>query len=84
MSEPFGFEVQWHKSYYEDDEAGWSVGLPHQCDGWDIAGEESHPEPDHAKTVAELERFIAEAQAALDALRAGRTFADGKPGEVQS
>lgn len=82
MSAPFGFEVRWEPPYYDGDETGWSVALPHQCDGWDIAGEGYHPEADHAVAVAELERFLAEGQAALDALRARRTFADGKPGEV--
>ena len=50
-----------------DDE--WRVYLPHQCSSWDIAGTGyGEPEP-HAAAVAELEQFIVEAQAALEALR---------------
>lgn len=48
---------------------GWSVSLPHQCDRWDIAGEEYEGVP-HARAVAELEQFIAEAQDALVHLKA--------------
>lgn len=49
--------------------AGWIVRLPHQCDSWDIAGDDSDGVP-HAQAVMELEAFIAEAQAALVKLKA--------------
>lgn len=68
MSEPFGFMVRQSPANDRDDQTGWAVSLPHQCDRWDIAGEEYHPEPDHAKAVAEMQRFVAEAFAALAAL----------------
>ncbi len=73
MSEPFGFEVEYHEEESEFEPAGWCVSLPHQCDRWDIAGDYCHPMPlDDA--IAEFERFIAEANEALSALRAGRNW----------
>jgi hypothetical protein len=53
------------------DGEGWQVHLPHQCDAWKIAGGDYDGVP-HAAAVAALERFIAEAQVALAALRAER------------
>jgi hypothetical protein len=55
----------------------WTVSLPHQCDAWVIAGKEWDSDPDVSQTeaIAALERFIAEAQHALDELRAGREVA---------
>jgi hypothetical protein len=53
---------------------GWVVYLPHQCDSWDIAGEDGWTTVPHEQAIAELERFIAEAQQALEALRAGRQY----------
>lgn len=53
----------------------WAVFLPHQCDAWDIAGETDGAHMDgvpHAEAVAALELFIAEAQQALEALKAER------------
>lgn len=47
---------------------GWRVQLPHQCDSWVIVGDDAVETP-RAEAVAGLERFIVEAQAALDALR---------------
>lgn len=74
----FGFTVQHPKlgsSWDTDDPIrdgeGWQVYLPHQCSSWDIAGDGYEGVP-HAEAVAELERFIAEAQVALAALRAER------------
>jgi hypothetical protein len=78
MSEPnaqpptvFGFRVE------IDQEGGWAVSLPHQCDRWDIAGE-SDPffvgGVPHAEAVAELRQFVAEANAALTALYAEQTY----------
>jgi hypothetical protein len=52
----------WHSS------DRWGVGLPHQCDDWDIVGYYGSATT-HAEAVAGLERFITEAQAALAALR---------------
>jgi len=45
----------------------WTVSLPHQCDEWEIV-----PYDFHAPAVAALEKFIAEAQQALEALRGMR------------
>lgn len=45
----------------------WSVYLPHRCDDWDIVDTGGYAEP-----VAALEKFIAEAQQALEALRGMR------------
>jgi hypothetical protein len=68
----FGFRVRhprdWEDSITSDN---WIVELPHQCDAWTIAGDE-YDGGTHAEAVAELERFIAEAQAALVALREER------------
>lgn len=76
--EPFGFTVR-HVPEREIEgmdipdtqPAGWIVHLPHQCDTWDIAGEGSPYDygVPHDEAITELERFINEAQAALDALR---------------
>ncbi len=79
--EPFGFMVKRVPVYdpgvhppNRDAPNGWAVGLPHQCDCWDIAGEDGVSDfgygVPHADAVAELERFIAEAQRALVMLRA--------------
>lgn len=61
----------------------WCVFLPHQCDKWDIAGvvDGSHMDGvPHAEAVAALERFIAEAQQALEALKAEREFGEPSDG----
>ena len=61
----------------------WAVFLPHQCESWDIAGEGDEHNPlcvvgvPHAEAVAALEQFIAEAQAALEALKAEREVEEG-------
>lgn len=70
----FGFTAR--RPFVWDDEGNpvsatgdsWVVCLPHQCGAWEIAGEDYEP-ADHATAVAALERFIAEAEDALDALR---------------
>lgn len=72
MSEqqPFRFRV------YHRTGDGWYVSLPHQCTTWDIVGDRdgiTGGEPRDV-AVAELERFIAEASQALDALRDGREY----------
>lgn len=76
--ERFGFTVQrpklgspWDLDDPLRDGEGWQVYLPHQCSTWDIAGDDYDGVP-HAEAVALLERFIAEAQVALAALRAER------------
>lgn len=72
----FGFAVRqvkpgwWFKEEPMPEDA-WMVKLPHQCDSWDIAGGDGYPVP-HEEAVAAMERFIAEAQAALEALRERR------------
>lgn len=81
MSEPFGFVVR-HEQV-GDDPAGWKIYLPHQCQEWFIAGEKYGAEcAPHAVAVAELERFIAEAQQALAALRAGRPYGRDEWGDA--
>lgn len=64
---PFGLEVKLT-------DKGWKVRLPHQCDLWDIVGEDCDGAT-HGEAVAELERFIAEAHEALGHLMAGRQIA---------
>lgn len=62
---------EWDDTYAPADR--WHVDLPHQCDGWTIAGGDYGSDaPTHAEAVADLEAFIAEAQAALVALRERR------------
>lgn len=51
----------------------WRAYLPHQCDAWDIAGDEHEGVP-RAEAVTELEAFIAEAQQALAALRNSQPY----------
>ncbi|MEV0382380.1 hypothetical protein [Nonomuraea sp. NPDC050643] len=57
----FEFEVG---TWGGDDE--WYVHLPHQCDYWEIARHSTRP-----KAIEELEKFLVEAQAALELLRSG-------------
>lgn len=64
----FDFQVK-YVVRFEDGRGGWIVSLPHQCDAWDIAGDDSDGVP-HAQAVTDLEVFIAEAQAALVKLKA--------------
>jgi hypothetical protein len=67
----------------------WQVYLPHQCDSWAILTEWAAPGTENqtspwpwmtggsqADAVAALERFIAEAQEALAALKAGQEYGD--------
>jgi hypothetical protein len=66
--EPFGVTAHRHSG-------GWHVYLPHQCDAWTIAGSDwSKFVATQAEAVSELERFIAEAQEALAALRLGEEY----------
>lgn len=83
MSEPFGFEVGHQDADPSEGRAeGWWVRLPHQCAHWDIAGAEFGEPATQAEAVAELERFVTEAQDALAALREGRTVYHDDPLEV--
>jgi hypothetical protein len=70
-SEPFGIYT-WRVSDTTD---AWIVALPHECGEWPIAGDVNYragiPFDD---AVSKLQRFIAEAQAALDALRIRQEF----------
>ena len=66
MSEPFGFTI--HRSEYGE-HPDWELSLPHQCGAWRIV-DDGHPLPtNRTETIAALERFIDEAQWALDVLR---------------
>lgn len=47
---------------------GWMVFLPHQCDWWEITKYEGADTKEEA--IADMEQFIAEAQAALEELKA--------------
>jgi hypothetical protein len=57
-----GFEVG--KQEHRNAAPAYCVRLPHSCDHWVVAYAHTKDE-----AVAELETFIAEAQAALEALR---------------
>jgi hypothetical protein len=59
-----------HYVQHAVDPPNWAVYLPHQCDDWNVT---DYGAP-QGQAVAELERFIAEAQQALAALREGREF----------
>lgn len=80
--ERFGFTVQ-RKPIRDFDSwptrevgVGWWVCLPHSCEEWDIAGDKYDGGVPHEEAVARVERFIAEAQVALAALRAEREIAE--------
>ena len=81
--EPFGFFVKKVTEDIDDDGVWgpfipprWKVGLPHRCDDWMIAGDEYGASVTRADAVAELERFITEAQIALDALKSDREIGE--------
>ena len=77
----FGFEVR-HETYTDYtypagepyDITGWTVGLPHQCDGWDITGGDYSSPATHERAIALLRGFIEQAQAAMEALVDEREF----------
>jgi hypothetical protein len=63
---------------HRQDDGTFTVHLPHQCDGWDIAGESfgsGHgigvPQ---ATAVEGLREFLADGQRALEALEKGETY----------
>lgn len=86
--QPFGFTVRAQRIKYGPemetvdglthyvqhpiDPPNWRVSLPHQCERWAVA--DDYDGMPQAEAVAEMERFIAEAQQALAALRAGEDF----------
>lgn len=79
MSELFGFMVDRVSKWDQEARQSvvtdtWCVWLPHQCGAWEIAGEDGYEGMTQDEAAAELERFIAEAQRALAALRLGESF----------
>ena len=60
----FGFEVREMKQGLV------SVLLPHQCDAWGIAGDDWDGVP-RELAIRQFERFIAEAETALQKLKDG-------------
>lgn len=73
----FGFYVERES----DSDDRWSVSLPHQCERWDITGDEDlwYESVPHAEAVKRLEAFIDEARLALHALRGRQTFGEWSP-----
>ena len=85
----FGFTVRQGSNYDIDTYTStpkpgyWNVHLPHQCDEWGITRMKSYEDENTVilgvpteEAVASLEAFIAEAQAALAALKAGNEFGE--------
>ena len=70
MTPNFGFTVEYvNEDWNEDSIPGWQVYLPHQCDNWRIDEDSAYEKPtDHTTALARLDAFIAEAQAAREAL----------------
>lgn len=70
MTEPvkFGFRVR------REEDGGFSVSLPHQCDGWVIAGESCCSGVSVTEALSALTDFIDEAESARAALVAGQEF----------
>lgn len=64
MSKRFGFTVERENGGF------WNVHLPHKCGEWVISGEDVNRD----EAIAELERFITEAQEALAALKRGEEY----------
>lgn len=84
----FGFSIKRRRDYthwkFDSGEEAplvdppeWNVYLPHQCDEWHIYDGCGDGEESQARAIADLEKFIAEAQHALTELRAGREL-DGE------
>ncbi|MCX5209752.1 hypothetical protein OG689_10700 [Kitasatospora sp. NBC_00240] len=84
MSRPvFGFTVEYVDEPWldEDNKPGWKVSLPNQCDGWRIDADDEYSDPSTQQTALyALDKFIAEAQRAREALAAGREY----PGEGEA
>ncbi|MBV9026353.1 MAG: hypothetical protein JO362_21755, partial [Streptomycetaceae bacterium] len=69
----FGLTVEYVEPDCEDDKPGWKVHLPHQCDEWRIDAGCAYDDPTSRETaLARLDAFIAEAQAAREALAKGQ------------
>lgn len=77
MNEPFGFEIEEVTTSIYDDDGKWvgekptgmyRISLPHQCDAWEIVGDYTGGLPKD-EAIAELERFIKEAQETLAKLQ---------------
>ena len=54
----------------------WFVGLPHQCDSWEIAGKNYGDGVKWSEAVELTEQFIEEAKEALQALIERRSYGD--------
>lgn len=71
----FGFTVSfWNEMYNDTPYVGWVVALPHQCDAWSIS--EAYSPVTQEQAIEDLEAFLAEGQAALEALKHGKEFGD--------
>lgn len=73
----FGFTVEYQGpvEWDPDMKTGWSVYLPHQCDAWRIDQQSAYEDPSsQADALAALDAFIAEAQAAREALARGEQY----------
>jgi hypothetical protein len=69
-----GDETAWGFQVKRTAAGEWKVSLPHQCDRWDIAGDDFNGEVSHAVAVDQLRDFLAEGEAALRALLARHEF----------
>lgn len=78
-ADPFGIYVRQDGEWVDGqwiptrDSDRWFVAMPHQCDAWEITGSYYDPE-EHGQAVAELEKFVAEATRALEALKARQPY----------
>jgi hypothetical protein len=85
FTEDYEFEVTKEESYSDEGlPAGYSVSLPHQCDGWEIVGAEIEAEnqsiPHNGRypalpaskelAINQMELFIKRANEALEKLKA--------------
>jgi hypothetical protein len=70
-SKPFGFTASYEPAEHKGDTAGWRVTLPEQFDNWTITAPSYYdPLVPKAQAVADLRRFIAEAERLLELLEA--------------
>lgn len=77
MSKPFGFTIEYINEPWlgDDNKPGFQVSLPHQCNSWRIDAPDDYANPSRQEhALARLDAFIAEAQAARDALAAGHEY----------
>lgn len=77
---PFGFYVERERVWKDDysdfpgvpvEPPRWYVGLPHQCDSWEIVGDYPAGAPTE-EAIELLTAFITEAQQALETLKANQ------------